>query len=73
MSPFNHASGNLAHLGLFAIAMPRYRGCEVNAEMGEWPAGTNGGPNSAYAATPMNKRIGITIGGTRYFKAFLAK
>jgi hypothetical protein len=32
-----------------------------------------GGPNSAYAATPMNKRIGITIGGTRYFKAFLAK
>ena len=31
------------------------------------PAATIGGPNSPYAATPMNKRIGITIGGTRYF------
>jgi hypothetical protein len=72
MSPFNHASGNLSHLGLSPIATPRYRGCEVNAEAGVWPVATVGGPNSAYAATPMSKRIGITIGGTRYLKTFLA-
>jgi hypothetical protein len=34
---------------------------------------TTGGPNSPYAATPISKRIGITIGGTRYFMVFLAK
>jgi hypothetical protein len=37
------------------------------------PAATIGGPNNPYAATPINKRIGITIGGTRYFKVFLSK
>ena len=34
---------------------------------------TIGGPNSAYAATPRTKRIGITIGGTRYLMVFLAR
>jgi hypothetical protein len=29
-----------------------------------------GGLSIPYATTPMNKRTGITIGGTKYFMAF---
>jgi hypothetical protein len=38
----------------------------VTEETGGWMT-TIGGRSSAYAAMPTTNRIGITIGGTRYF------
>jgi hypothetical protein len=44
----------------------RYRGCALAAGAGAWPT-IIGGLSIAYVAMPINKRTGITIGGTRYF------
>ena len=52
--------------------MPRYRGCEVVTGTGGCPA-TIGGLSNAYAVIPITKRIGMTIGGTRYFMGFCFK
>src|SRR5207244_6269293 len=49
--------------------MPPYRGCEAATGTGECPA-TIGGPSTAYAAIPITRRTGMTIGGTRYFMGF---
>jgi hypothetical protein len=46
-----------------------YRACEFAAGAGRWPA-IIGGLSTPYATIPMNRRIGITIGGTTYFMAF---
>jgi len=46
--------------------VPRYRGCALAAGAGAWPT-IIGGLSIPYAAMPINKRTGITIGGTRYF------
>ena len=46
--------------------VPRYRGCAITAGAGAWPT-IIGGLSIPYAAMPINKRTGITIGGTRYF------
>jgi hypothetical protein len=46
-----------------------YRACEFAAEAGCWPT-IIGGLSIPYATIPMNKRTGITIGGTRYFIVF---
>src|SRR5438128_1692273 len=46
--------------------VPRYRGCALAAGAGAWPT-IIGGLSIPYAAIPINKRTGITIGGTRYF------
>jgi hypothetical protein len=43
-----------------------YRGCAPAAGAETWPT-IIGGLSIAYAAMPINKRAGITIGGTRYF------
>ena len=52
--------------------MPPYRGCEVATGREECPA-TIGGASIAYAAIPITKRTGMTIGGMRYFMGFHAK
>jgi hypothetical protein len=44
---------------------PRYRVCTLTGR--EALRATIGGLNIPYAAIPINKRTGITIGGTRYF------
>jgi hypothetical protein len=44
----------------------RYRSCAFAAGAGALPP-TIGGLSIPYATMPINKRIGITIGGTRYF------
>ena len=46
-----------------------YRACQFAAGVGGWPA-IIGGLSIPYARIPMNKRTGITIGGTRYFMVF---
>jgi hypothetical protein len=60
-------------LGLWLSASWRpalfYRVCETVAEAGGRST-TIGGLSIPYAAIPMNKRIGITIGGTKYFMIF---
>lgn len=48
------------------MAAPCYRVCEFAAGVGGW-ASVIGGLSIAYATIPMNKRTGITIGGTTYF------
>jgi len=48
---------------------PCYRVCEFAAGVGGWPA-IIGGLSIPYATIPMNKRTGMTIGGTRYFMVF---
>ena len=45
-----------------------YRACEFAAGVGGWPT-IIGGLSIPYATIPMNKRTGMTIGGTRYFMA----
>jgi hypothetical protein len=49
-----------------------YRGCEFAAGLGGGLP-IIGDLNIAYAAIPMIKKIGITIGGTKYFMIFLVK
>ena len=46
-----------------------YRACEFAAGVGGWPT-IIGGLSIPYATIPMNKRTGMTIGGTRYFMVF---
>jgi hypothetical protein len=48
---------------------PCYRVCEFATGVGGW-ASVIGGLSIAYATIPMNKRTGMTIGGTRYFMVF---
>jgi hypothetical protein len=48
------------------VAPPCYRVCKFAAGVGGW-ASVIGGLSIAYATIPMNKRTGITIGGTTYF------
>jgi hypothetical protein len=45
---------------------PCYRVCKFAAGVGGW-ASVIGGLSIAYVTIPMNKRTGITIGGTTYF------
>jgi hypothetical protein len=47
------------------VPPPCYRVCEFAAGVGGW-ASVIGGLSIAYATIPMNKRTGITIGGTTY-------
>jgi hypothetical protein len=46
-----------------------YRACEFTTGVEGLPA-LIGGLSIPYATIPMNRRIGITIGGTRYFMVF---
>jgi hypothetical protein len=48
---------------------PFYRVCEFAAGVGGWPT-IIGGLSIPNATIPMNKRTGMTIGGTRYFMVF---
>jgi hypothetical protein len=45
-----------------------YRACEFAVGVGGWSI--IGGLSIQYETIPMNKRTGITIGGTRYFMVF---
>jgi hypothetical protein len=49
---------------------PCYRGCELAASVARGWGMIIGGLSIPYATIPMNKRTGITIGGTRYFIIF---
>lgn len=54
---------------LRAAGVVPYRACEFAAGVGGWLA-IIGGLSIPYATMPMNKRIGMTIGGTKYFMVF---
>src|SRR5690349_22004666 len=61
-----HTTCSLLIGGPWRWPPPCYRVCEFAAGVGGW-ASVIGGLSIAYATIPMNKRTGITIGGTTYF------
>jgi hypothetical protein len=66
---FHGAPSRASSIRLRARPVLSYRACEFAAGVGGWPA-IIGGLSIPYATIPMNKRTGMTIGGTKYFMVF---